>query len=434
MSTAAAPVLQKERIDILDSLRGVAILGILLMNIPSFGYSVLGGDPSLRNEAGTINYTIWYYVSLIPDGTQRALFSILFGAGIILFTSSKTKQNDGLTTADYFFRRQLWLIFFGLINIYIFLWNGDILFDYGCYGLLLFVFRVWEPKRLLIAAGVCFILMLARENRDLYLDKKIISRGEMVERIDTTQVKLTERQKEYFSEMSDFRQRTFPQQRLKRMSRGQRMMTSDYSDVYEFRVSRYLSNILYYTYFSIWDVLLFMFVGMAFFKMGVLTGKAPGWWYGIMCVVGLSAGLWISYLQIQPFIDAKFNRFDYTKNVVVSLYEAGRTLRTFGIFGLIMLVYKSGLFQWFFKLMRPVGQMAFTNYLTQSISSAIIFYGFGFGLFGKLQRYEVYLVVLAIWIVQIIWSHIWLNYFQYGPFEWVWRQLTYWKRLPIKKQ
>ncbi len=434
MPNAAVPVLQKERIDILDSLRGVAILGILLMNIPGFAYSVMGGDPSLRNEYGSANYSVWYYVTWIADGTQRALFSMLFGAGIILFINSKTKQNDPILPTDYFFRRQLWLILFGLINIYIFLWSGDILFDYGCYGLLMFVFRLWDPKKLLIAAGICFLLMLVRENRDLYLDKRIISRGETVERMDTARTKLTENQKEYLSDMKGFRERTKPEQRVKRMARGQRMMTSDYIDIYDFRTDRYLSSFLNYTYFSIWDVLVFMFIGMAFFKMGILTGKASTKLYAIMCIVGLTFGLWLSYLHLQPIIDAKFNRYDYTKNIVLRFYEAGRTLRTFGIFGLLMWLYKSGIFQWFFNLMRPVGQMAFTNYLTQSIGCAFIFYGIGFGLFGSMQRYEVYIVVLAIWVVQIIWSHIWLRYFQYGPFEWVWRQLTYWKRLPIQKK
>jgi len=147
MTHTAAPVLQKERIDILDSLRGVAILGILLMNIQGFAYAVMGHDPSVKNEFGTINYYIWRFVDWIPDGTQRALFSMLFGAGIILFVSGKEKQHDTVSPADYFFRRQLWLIVFGLINIYIFLWHGDILFDYGCYGLLMFIFRLWEPKK-----------------------------------------------------------------------------------------------------------------------------------------------------------------------------------------------------------------------------------------------------------------------------------------------
>lgn len=428
MTQAAIPVLQKERIDIIDSLRGVAILGILLLNITGFSTA---GDPFIRNEYGTVNYKIWFYVSWIVDGTQRALFSMLFGAGILLFLKNKTGQ---VSAADYFFRRQLWLIFFGLVNIYILLWSGDILFDYGCYGLLMFVFRLWNPKKLLIAAGVCFLFMLARENRNLYLDKRTISRGEAVERIDTTTTKLTPRQKEHLSDMEDFRERTDTASRHKRMERRTRMLGGSYSDVYDFRAQNYLNNLVEYTYFSIWDVLLFMFIGMAFYKTGILMGKASTTLYIIMCVGGLSLGLLLSYYHLKPIIDAQFNFYNHTKTTTISFYEAGRTLRTFGIFGALMLLFKSGIFKWFFKLMRPVGQMAFSNYLTQSIIAAIIFYGIGFGLYGQLERYQIYLVVLAIWIVQIIWSHIWLRYFQYGPFEWIWRQLTYWKKLPLRKQ
>jgi uncharacterized membrane protein YeiB len=107
--------------------------------------------------------------------------------------------------------------------------------------------------------------------------------------------------------------------------------------------------------------------------------------------------------------------------------------RSLGIFGLIMLMYKSGWFNWLFELMRPVGQMAFTNYLMQSFLCGMIFYGIGFALFGKLQRYEIYYVVLGVWIFQIIFSRLWLRYFQFGPLEWIWRSLTYWKKQPIRR-
>jgi uncharacterized protein len=99
-----------------------------------------------------------------------------------------------------------------------------------------------------------------------------------------------------------------------------------------------------------------------------------------------------------------------------------------------MLLYKLGWFNGLFKLMQPVGQMAFTNYLMQSLMSNLFFLGIGFGMMGKLQRYEIYYVVFAIWIIEIIWSHIWLRFFRFGPLEWCWRSLTYWKLQPIKKQ
>ena len=81
--------------------------------------------------------------------------------------------------------------------------------------------------------------------------------------------------------------------------------------------------------------------------------------------------------------------------------------------------------------MRPVGQMAFTNYLMQSIICGFIFYGIGFGMYAQLQRYEVYYVVGVVWLLQIVYSHIWMHYFRFGPFEWLWRSLTYWKRQPM---
>jgi uncharacterized protein len=77
--------------------------------------------------------------------------------------------------------------------------------------------------------------------------------------------------------------------------------------------------------------------------------------------------------------------------------------------------------------------MAFTNYLMQSFMCGLFFYGIGFGMYGRLQRYEVYYVAVAVWVIEIIWSHIWLKYYRFGPLEWLWRSLTYWKKQPIKK-
>ena len=162
-------------------------------------------------------------------------------------------------------------------------------------------------------------------------------------------------------------------------------------------------------------------------------GKAPAKIYWWMFIGGLGGGLALSWLRLHPLIENKFNDFDYVKNISFQYFELERTLRALGFFGLIMLMYKSGWFKWLFSLMRPVGQMAFTNYLMQSFLMGLFFYGIGFGMFGKLQRFELYYVVGALWIFQIIFSHIWLSYFRFGPMEWLWRSLTYWKIQPLKK-
>lgn len=153
-----------------------------------------------------------------------------------------------------------------------------------------------------------------------------------------------------------------------------------------------------------------------------------------MTIVGLGVGLTVSWFRIHELVEANFNRFEYTKQVWFSSYELSRTFRSIGILGLIMLLYKSGLFKWLFALLRPVGQMAFTNYLLQSLLCGLFFYGVGLGKYGQLQRHEIYYVVAGVWALQIIYSHAWLRYFRFGPMEWAWRSLTYWKQQPFKKE
>jgi uncharacterized protein len=428
-----APVSQQERITLLDSLRGIAILGILLMNIPLFGLpGPVGNDPTVLHEQG-INYYLWYWVSWFPEGTQRALFSMLFGAGILLFTGRKESQSGSVSPLDYFIRRQLWLILFSLVDIYILLWSGDILLDYACLGLIMVAFRKSSPKTLLIGAGVCFVLMLARENRDFYQSKKIIEKGEAVAAVDTTLTKLTENQKEALAAMNDFKERNTPERKVKRMENSIRKVTGSYEETYVYRTNGYVEELVRYLYFGVWDVLLFMFMGMAFFKLNILTGQAPTRIYWGLFLVGIGGGLTISYFRLQSMIDYRFNWFEFTKHVPFQFYELSRTFRSLGIFGLILLLYKSNVFRWLFNIMRPVGQMAFTNYLTQSLLCGLFFNGFGWAMYGKLERKEVYLFMAAVWVIQIIWSNIWLHYFRFGPMEWCWRSLTYWKRQPMRK-
>ena len=177
-ASLAAPVNQSERIIILDSLRGIAILGILLMNIPGFALpDPVIYDPSVLNEWGTVNFKTWYFIDWFMEGSQRALFSMLFGAGIILFVTRQEKKAAGLYPADYFFRRQLWLLVFGLFNAFVLLWFWDILFHYACLGMIMFAFRRLSPKALIIGAVLSLLLMTARENVDAYRERKSIYKG-----------------------------------------------------------------------------------------------------------------------------------------------------------------------------------------------------------------------------------------------------------------
>ncbi|HEX6847520.1 MAG TPA: hypothetical protein VF144_11115, partial [Chitinophagaceae bacterium] len=328
----AAPTGQQERIIILDSLRGIAILGILLMNIPGFGLPapVSYGDLSVLNETG-LNFKTWYFIDWFLEGSQRAIFSMLFGAGIILFITRLEKRKDGLWPADYFFRRQLWLLVFGLFNAFVLLWFWDILFQYAICGMILFAFRRLSPKALIIGAVVCLFLQTARDNVSYYRDKNIIRKGEMIAKIDTTQTKLTAVQKEQLAEFEGFKGKSSAENKKKDMEKSLRGMRGSYPELYAYQSERSYHGEVFYTYYALWDVLIFMMLGMAFFKNGVFLGNAPVKTYLFMFIIGLGGGLVLSWFRLQPMIDYNFNNYEITKNVKFQSYEISRTLRAIGI-------------------------------------------------------------------------------------------------------
>ncbi|HEV7330254.1 MAG TPA: DUF418 domain-containing protein [Flavisolibacter sp.] len=431
----AVPTTQAERILILDSLRGFAVLGILLMNIPGFAMPRIAFfHPTLMDNFTGVNFYAWYSVEWFLEGSQRALFSMLFGAGMLLFISRLEDRMKGLQPAELYFRRQLWLLFFGLVNAYVLLWFWDILFCYAIFGMLLFAFRRLSPKPLLMAAAACLVLQTARENVDLYRDKSTIRTGEAISRIDTTRTPLTAFQKDRLEEYQGLKKQTSPEAMKERMERNLRDVQGPYARLYanhsEVSMQGETTAIFHFLFF---DVLLFMFIGMAFYKNGILTGQHKASTYWILFAGGMGIGLLLSYWRINLQFRYHFNAFDHAKFVAFDFYELSRTFRALGIFGGIMLLHKWGAFRWLFRLMRPVGQMAFTNYLMQSLLCGLFFYGVGFGYFGKLQLYQTYYVVAAVWAIEIVWSHLWLRHFRFGPLEWAWRSLTYWKWQPIRK-
>ena len=134
----STPVSQTERIIILDSLRGIAILGILLMNIPGFGLAYPAIVDFSMQPQGDINYFFWYVFGPgVFEGSMRGIFSLLFGAGMFIFITRLEKKAPGLMPAEYFLRRQLWLLVFGVFHAYVLFWFWDVLFHYAVCGIVL---------------------------------------------------------------------------------------------------------------------------------------------------------------------------------------------------------------------------------------------------------------------------------------------------------
>jgi uncharacterized protein len=430
----SAPLRQNERIQFIDSVRGVALLGILLMNITAQSQAHFFYDKlDLRQSLTGLNFYAWGAEMFFFEGTMRGLFSILFGAGTILLLSRLVKKMHGLEPADIYYRRLLWLLVFGLINAFIFLWPGDILYPYALCGLLLFPFRNLSPKKLLWIAFAILAIGTYRENSDLFKYKKTISQGQVAEALEAKKLTLTDKQKEQLDAYKGFKERASGQGIVKRAEKEEK----------EIKGQSYLAIFRYYRDINmrlqsqdmyengVWDILLCFFIGMALYKSGFLLGKKSNALYASVAVAGISLGMVINYFYLRQQYQLKFDVFQLVQKLKFSYYEIRRVSQTLGYLSLLILLYKITPFKKIMHVFAPVGQMAFTNYLTQSIFTSIIFYGVG--LFATLQRYEIYYIVAAIWLFQIVTSHIWLRYFRFGPFEWFWRSLTYMKKQPMKR-
>ena len=430
----AVPVNKKERILFLDSTRGIALMGILLMNSMAqsqahFYYVKMNLSQPLTGP----NFYAWLAECFLFEGTMRGLFSILFGAGTVLLLTRLAKEKPGLEPADIFYRRMLWLLVFGLINAFIFLWPGDILYPYALCGLLLFPFRNWSPRRLLWAVFFLLVLSTYRENSDLYSTKNIIQKGQAIAAMDTTKVKLTDEQKEDLGKYTVFKEKN-DTAGIAKAAKQEVKKTKDKSYLSIFRYYKDINMMIQSVFFynSWWDILMFFFLGMALYKSGYLLGRKSNYLYVAVALAGISVGLLLNYFYLRTEYRLKFDNYKFVQQWKFACYDIRRICQTLGYLSLLILLYKITPVRKLLDIFAPVGQMAFTNYLSQSIITSVIFYGFG--LFATLQRYEVYYVVAGIWLFQLVFSHIWLKYFRFGPFEWVWRSLTYLHRPPMLKK
>jgi uncharacterized protein len=418
----ARPVSATDRIQALDVIRGVALCGILLLNIVGFGLPIMAyEDPTVMGGASGSNLTVWWMNTLFFEGTMRTLFSMLFGAGVVLFTSRAEERGAGLRTADIFLRRNLWLIAFGMIHAYVLLWNGEILYTYGIVGLVLFTFRKQSPKMLLIV-GIAVLVFLslqrfttAQANRSAY---------ESYEQAQTLGLSAAQESAETAAWEAILEEKKPSQETLQESVDGHRQ---GYLGVvaHNAPTSKYFETTFFYEFFFL-DALGAMLLGMALFKMGVLTAQRTTGVYLTMIAIGYAVGLSVNYWEGRVLVDSGFSILAFDR--VFITYDVGRLAITAGHVGVVMLLCMSDVLGWLKRALAAVGQMALTNYVMHTVICIFIFDGFGFGLFGQLERHELYYVVVSIWLFQLIASPLWLRKFRFGPLEWAWRSLTYWKK------
>lgn len=428
-SEILTPTSFNKRINSVDVIRGIALLGILLMNITGFGLSHAYFDPTISGGATGLNLKAWWTTNMFFEGTMRGMFSMLFGAGIVLFTSRTESTSNGVSVTDAYFRRLLWLFLFGVIHAYVLLWDGEILYPYAIVGMFAFAFRKLQPKHLVIAAILFLSASTLLSVKDYFQTQDAYRQKTEAQVKKDAGQELTKKETKAIDDWDG---------RVKEQKPGEEVIKEDIAArdadyfsivMYKAPINQFMQTSIMYRYFF-WDIFAMMLFGMALLKNGILKAEKSNTYYLIMVIVGYSIGLTVNYLETSYMISNQFSIL--AKSVTDMSYDLGRICTTLGHIGLIMLFIKSNLLGFLKKSLAAVGQMAFTNYISQTLICNTIFLGFGFGLYGKLQRYELYYVVFGIWLFQLIISPIWLKYFRFGPLEWAWRSLTYWEKQPFK--
>jgi uncharacterized protein len=424
------PTAKSERISAMDTIRGISLFGILLMNIIIFGLYKAYFDPTNNGGATGYNLTVWWMNTLFFEGTMRGMFSMLFGAGVLLFTSRKSESMVGTVVTDLFFRRLLWMLLFGVIHCYLLLWDGEILYSYAIVGMFAFSFRHLKPKNLLIGATIILLIATAFGVKDYFKYKDAFEKvtvantkkinGQTLSKEDSTSI---EKWNGFVKE-----EKVTPEQLKQEMDARSKGYWSIV--MHKLPLNQYMQTAFLY-FINFWDTLAMMLWGMAFFKLGILKGNKSNRFYWLMALIGYGIGITTNYFEGSHIISSNFSILSINKTYMT--YHLGRIPTACGHIALIMLFVKSGFLPLLQKALAAVGQMAFTNYITQSIICNFIFLGYGFSMYGKLQRYELYYIVFSIWVFQLIVSPIWLKYFRFGPLEWLWRSLTYWKMQPMRK-
>jgi uncharacterized protein len=422
------PIQPSDRIQSLDVMRGIVLCGILLMNINAFGLANSYNDPTVAGGFTGWNLYAWVTANLFFEGTMRGLFSLLFGVGMFIFLDRLTKKGAGIKAADIFFRRLLWLLIFGLIHGYLLLWTGEILYDYALMGFLVYSFRNMAPKKLITVAGILVLAGMAWHYSDFRASEKLAADVSLIDSYKAGNKELTKELEESQTKWEKIQEERSPEF----IAEFNSSMQKGYFDVVAFLapINLHFDTWMSYRY-GLWDVLSMMLVGIALFKWKILSAEKSWGFYAGFAAIGYLIGLSINYYELQIILEGQFSPVSMAKSNLT--YDLGRVSTCMGHLGLIMLFCKSNFLIWLKSSLASVGKMALTNYIMHSVICMIVFTGVGFGLFGKLQRYELLYVVFSIWIFQLIISPIWLRYYNYGPLEWLWRNLSYGKVHSFRK-
>jgi uncharacterized protein len=393
------------RIAALDLIRGVAVLGILALNILSFAAAPSANySPDLPAPGGQADHAAYLVTLVLFEGKMRALFSILFGASMLLFIErAEARGRDGESLQ---WRRLGWLALFGLLHFFL-LWDGDILFLYAMVGLLALPLRRAPPLSLVATAVLLFTLW---QSWNFVQWQPTIAAESAVTAGTATpgQIKVDHEAKAYFRDND-------------RAELG--AMKGGWPDLTRYKLREKWFMPLIGLLFVSGETLTYMLIGIALFKSGFFAGSWPrrrtlalalgGIGFGLIASVGFA--LWAE----RAHFPESAMRFAISYGLSFAHLVMG-----LGYAASLILLAPRLLATRLGQRFAAAGRMAFSNYLGTSLVMSALFCGWGLGLAGLFGPAALWGFVLLGWILMLGWSEPWLARFRQGPLEWVWRSLT----------
>jgi uncharacterized protein len=410
LNTQATPIRPNERIDVVDIIRGFALLGILLVNMAFFSSPIIYIQAS-GLEWWHNTWDKWTQVGIIffAEGKFYPMFSFLFGFGFMIFI--QRAEQKGLKPVRLYLRRILILLGIGLIHAF-FIWAGDILVIYSILAFILILFRHSQPKTLLWWAFILLIIpiiLMSLLFGLLFLSSVIQDEASLITQQEAYLASL--------HEMID--------QSLAAYGKG------SFADIFSQRVTdlRYIFESVFISA----PVILAMFLfGVYSVKINIFreVNKRAAFikkiWLGSM-LIGLPLAL-VQATGSHALDPVNLSLYDFT--YYIAYFIGGPALCFFYITSILLLTRNDKWIQRF-SVVGSVGRMALSNYLFQSLVCTTIFYSYGLGLYGQVSPMFGLILTFLIYSIQVVISHFWLASYSYGPLEWVWRRLTY-GRKPVK--
>lgn len=411
-----APVQAAERINLMDALRGIAILGIFIANLNGFSWYNEAAHATGPYLLPGLDHKMGFLHHLFIEGKFYSIFSLLFGWGIAL--QFKRAGEKGVNAAPTIKRRLAFMLLLGAVHLLI--WPGDIVFFYALLGFILLPLRRFSNKTLLITGAVLIlspILLYAAKSHWQWLNAPA---GFLYETGGKLDAKLLNANLTTDQEIAAY------------------LKNASWWEVLKADISGFFYRYGYLFFVSRVPKVLGMFlIGYVLGRSGFYTNteqhKKTIW---IIIAAGLLVGLPANFYLARYMT---YYMGDYWNLGIKGLYQTifyalGVAPLALAYVGLFMVSFQTHAGKKFLMLLAPVGRMAFSNYIMQSLIGNFVFLGAGLGYIGQVGPVYYTLFGIIIFIIQIILSTIWLKYFNYGPIEWLWRSATYKNWQPMKKR